>query len=590
MSATTANIGSTYRTSATLTPQVIRPGRSSLRTTFQFLANVDAPNGMGIDAVFAGAAHVAMDWLDAKLPQSLPKQARDLESFDLDHHGQQQVMGISLPEDGLWSVRLIQPDAPYGNRPAVAGRTWTTEVALHRSALGVRLAARVLCASAPYAMEPITLTRPRVVIDLAQKFGLREIRPLDGQPWMLATEDDVQTLHDLLINDNRTLPIILLTQPDRRQYQLRLSDYVLDQALLARRTQGMAHVVCMPMNLGYAWTEMVGKVWSAFHGAIRTYNPRVDLDEDSPFAHPRVLPDRVLFWRHNDQEGEAAFASFLIDKMAEHAAVKSVEWGKCLFFADARTRRAEVARERIKQEVLHQPHADEASALRSQIDVLQKAHEEEVEALKAKIAEAQKDVEEFDDLSSQYKAEAERVTRENRSLQSQNDALRLAVEKKTGKNADATIAIPTAYDDMPDWVEDQLAGRLVFHPRAVQCVKKARYEDVPLVYQCLLLLAGPYRNMRLGHDGAKKAWDEGLARFELRFDKSISKERAGEQGETYFVRYPLGSNQRQFLELHLRKGTTKDDRYCMGIYFFFDEDSSQVVVGSLPSHLDTRAT
>jgi hypothetical protein len=579
-----------YRSSATLTPQVIRPGRSSLRTTFQCAADLNVPNTMTVDTVFSVAARVTMDWLDAKFPQTLPKQARELESFDLDHHGQQQISGVSLPEDGLWSVRLIQPDAPYMNRLAVAGRTWTTEIALRKSAQNVRMAVRVLCASAPYAIEPITLTRPRIVIDLAQKFGLRELRPLDGQPWMLSTDEDIQSLFDLLTNDKRTLPIILLTQPDRRQWSVKLADYLLDQTLLARRTQGMAHVVCMPMDLGFAWTQMVGKVWSAFHGAVRTYNPRVNLNENLPFSHPRVLPDRVLFWRYDDQEGEPAFASFLIDKVAEYSAVKSIDLEGCLFFADARTRRAKIARERINQQVLVQPHTDEATVLRTQIDALQSAHEEEVGALKAKIDEAQKDVEEFDDLSAQYKAEFERVSLENRSLQAQNDGLRLAVEKKTGKSADAAIAIPTNYDDMPEWVEVQLAGRLVFHPRALQGVKKAKYEDIGLVYKCLLLLAGEYRNMRLGLDGAKKGWEDGLGRLELRFDKSISKERAGEQGDTYFVRYPLGANQRQFLELHLRKGTTKDDRYCLGIYFFYDEDSNQVVVGSLPSHLDTRAT
>lgn len=587
---TTTTAGSTYRTAGTVTPHIIRPGRSSVRTTFQFAADVDTPRGMNVNAVFAGAARVVMDWLDAKLPHTLPKQARDLENFEFDHHGQQQVSGVAIPEQGLWSVRLIQPDAPYSNRPAVAGRTWTTELALHMSTSGVRFAVRVLCASAPYATEPITLTRPRIVVDLAQKFGLREVRPLDGQPWVLAAEQDLQALYDLLVSQKRSLPIIILTQPDRRQWQLRLSDYLLDQSVLARRTQGMAHVVCMPRDLGYRWTEMVGKVWSAFNGAVRTYNPKANLDEDSPFAHPRVLPDRILFWRYNDQEGEAAFASFLIDKMAEHAAVKTLDWGQCLFFADARTRRAEIARERIKLEIQQQARTDESSAHRAQIDALQKAHEEEVDALKAKIAEAQKDAEEFDDLASQYKREAERLRRENQSLQAQNDSLRIAVEKKTGKSADMSIPIPKAYDDMADWVEKYLAGRLLLHPRAIQGIKKSVYEDVGLVYRSLLLLADAYRGMRIGTENARKAWESGLKKLELRFGGSITRERAGEHGETYFVRYPLGTNQRQFLEFHLRKGSTKDDRYCLGIYFFYDEESSQVVVGWLTSHLDTRAT
>lgn len=582
---------STYRTMATITPQVIRPGRSSLRTTFQLAADVPAASWEQAEAVFAGVARVAMDWLDEKFPHALPKQARDLESFDLDHHGQQQLTGVSIVEDGLWSVRLVQPDAPFNDRPAVAGRTWTTEIALHRSEAAVRFATRVLCASAPFATEPITLTRPRIVVDIAKRFGLGELRPLDGRAWMLADQADLNQLHDLLIDPARTLPIVLLTQPDKRQWQMGIADYVLNQDLLARRLLGFAHVVCMPMTLGFAWTEMVGKAWSAFHGAVRTYYPQANPEQDLPFVHPRVLPDRIMFWRYSGLEGEGAFASFLIDKLAEHAATKNVDWGKCIFFADARTRRAEVLRERIKRDVEQQSKVESAAELRARIEALENAHAEQVAALNAKIAEADQYVKEFDDLSSQYKQEAERFASENRSLQSQNDTLRAAIETKTGTSADATIEIPDNYDDMPDWVKENLAGRLVLHPRAAQGIKKAVYQDVGLVYQCLLLLAREYRDMRLAYkDNAKKLWEDAARRLELRFGGSITKERAGEQGDTYFVRYPLGTNQRQFLEFHLRKGTTKNDQMCLGVYFFWDEDNSQVVVGWLPSHLETRAS
>ena len=101
---------SDYRTGATITPQVIRPGRASLRTTFQLAADVSIPHGMTIEEVFVGTAQVVMNWLDEKFPQTLPRSARNMESFDLDHYGQQQLSAISLPDDGLWSVRLFQPE------------------------------------------------------------------------------------------------------------------------------------------------------------------------------------------------------------------------------------------------------------------------------------------------------------------------------------------------------------------------------------------------------------------------------------------------------------------------------------------------
>ncbi len=135
-----------------------------------------------------------------------------------------------------------------------------------------------------------------------------------------------------------------------------------------------------------------------------------------------------------------------------------------------------------------------------------------------------------------------------------------------------------------------MIGRVVLHSRALRGIKDAVYQDVSLVYKGLLLLANEYRNQCLGRDGANEKFKSKCDEFGLRFARSISKERAGEQGDEYFVRFPTSSSQKQFLEWHLRKGSTKDDRLCLGIYFFWDDNTQQIVVGWLPSHLSIRMT
>jgi hypothetical protein len=152
------------------------------------------------------------------------------------------------------------------------------------------------------------------------------------------------------------------------------------------------------------------------------------------------------------------------------------------------------------------------------------------------------------------------------------------------------MLIPDNYEIMPEWVEQYLSGRLVLHSRVKRNLKTSVYEDVHLVYEALLLLAVSYRNMRLGEPESREMWEFGLIRLGLDCDRSISKVRAGQEGDDYYVKYPLGQDQNRFLEFHLRKGTTRDARYCLRIYFFWDEDEKQVVVGWLPSHLDTRST
>ena len=571
-------------------PHVIRPGRASLRTTYQLAAEVVVSDDLKAEGTFRAAVGIALDWLASKFPDPLPPAARQLDSFESDHHGIQQLHCVSLPEDGLWSARLLQPDAPFRGRAAVAGRTWTTELAFHSGGGRVRFGVRVLCASTQYASEPIVLTRPRIVLDLAARIGLVETRPIDGRPWIPTSEGDLQGLLKLVDNDERTLPVILLTEPDRRQWTIQVSSFMLQHNELSQKLQGLAHVVCMPTEMGFAWTAMVGKVWSAYNGAVRTYQPGLNFAIDSPFSHPLVVPERIVFWRHRGLEGELAFAAFLADKAREQAASKYVDWTPCQFYADARLHRASRVRERIMKEAELQFRREGSAELTARVTALEKAHREELAALQAKKEEALGEAAEYEQLASQYQRAADQAARENFNLQALNDSLRAALSARAGSSTETTVAIPDAFDDMAGWVEEQLTGRLVLHPRAIKGLKDAAYHDPPTVFQALQMLAGPYRDMCLGVAGAKAKWEDGIKHLELRFGGSIRAERAGEHGDEYFVLYPQGTGQRRFLEFHLRKGSTKDKRYCLGIYFFWDEETQRVVVGWLPSHLDTRAT
>ncbi len=564
------------------------------RTTFQLAASLTVPEGCRRDEAYRKAVDCALDWLQSKYPNQLPSFAREPKSFDLDEHGQQRLQAVYIPGDGLWSARLIHPDAPFAGRPAVAGRTWTTEIALLHGQENLKFAVRVSCVSAPYATEPFALTRPQIVVRLARQFDLRELRPLDGRPWLLQSKDELEELHGLLTNPHRTLPVVLLTEPNPQDWPGRVAPYVLDHEELAQRTQGFAHVVCMPRNLGFAWTDRVGKIWSAFWGAVRTYYPGLDFENDSPTWHPRVLPDRIVFWRYDGLEAEAAFASFLIDKLAAHAASKSIDWAGCLFFADARVRQAALARERLLGafEEQRRNSADEISFLRTRLEEVEKVYDEEIAFLEEKVKSLTEERDVALRLGEAAESESRRLTEEYRKLQFQNDALRAQLKRKTGLTADSEVEIPDSYDDMPDWVDQHLVGRLILHPRSFKGIndQRRRFEDIKLVYRALLLLADDYRNMKMGIDGAKSALDRKLKETGLELRGSITPSRAGEQGDTYVVKYPLKSGQRRLLDFHLCKGKSHDPRYCLRIYFFWDEENNRVVVGWLPTHLDTRAT
>ena len=103
-------------------------------------------------------------------------------------------------------------------------------------------------------------------------------------------------------------------------------------------------------------------------------------------------------------------------------------------------------------------------------------------------------------------------------------------------------------------------------------------------------MAGPYRDMRRGIL-SKADFDEQLrSPHNFGIERSISETRAGEQGDTYFVTYPVGARNTHLLEWYLTYGNSYEARYCLRIYFFWDKTEEVVVIGWLPSHLDNRLT
>jgi hypothetical protein len=59
----------------------------------------------------------------------------------------------------------------------------------------------------------------------------------------------------------------------------------------------------------------------------------------------------------------------------------------------------------------------------------------------------------------------------------------------------------------------------------------------------------------------------------LDYERSISKERVGQEGKDYFVRYPPDKETTRCLEFHLRKGTTRDDRI---VYVFIFSGTKRI--------------
>ena len=56
----------------------------------------------------------------------------------------------------------------------------------------------------------------------------------------------------------------------------------------------------------------------------------------------------------------------------------------------------------------------------------------------------------------------------------------------------------------------------------------------------------------------------------------------GQWENQYYVHY---AGEQKFLGNHLKKGSSKDPSKCLRIYFFWDDETEKVVVGSMTEHL-----
>ena len=217
----------------------------------------------------------------------------------------------------------------------------------------------------------------------------------------------------------------------------------------------------------------------------------------------------------------------------------------------------------------------------------EQAMKKHIEALQKKLLSAEADNVDWLEEAEKASEIAEYYKQQNADLRMRLDAMRAHLHQQNDEMPDRDVPIPDKYDEMETWVRTYLAGQLILHPRAERAVSKAVYEDVRLVYKALLALANEYRDFRMGV-GTDEAFKAALAGLGVEFAGAIDKARAGQEGEAYYVNYPIGSTSRAFLEYHLSKGTRHEDRYCLRIYFFWDDSTKQVVVGWLPSHLNNR--
>ena len=517
------------------------------------------------DMAFEKARKEVLSWIRPRAGRPLPKEAWQGVGFALDQIGAAPVEAVSVAKEGLrlWAGRLDYADKQTPQR------VWTTEVALEGS--GVRqLGVRLLCVS--HGDDPVfERTVPGLVRQVAQNVDVR----LSGwrvelEPKGVEDERGVDALLNLLTSAHRKVDVVVFSIPD----SLTETEAIWQSArFVAHTAVGAIHVVVLGADASYRLSEQVGREFSVFGGAVRTYRPGFDPDEDDPYLHPLALAETVY---GSEPETGRRFGGLLVDQalrrsVARHDAEQSLPSFRLIRrFSEEERRRGEREAAQDDSELL-KVSIEENDDLRKQME---------------------RSEEEWEGLLEEVDSEKEAAEKENSRLKVQNFHLRERLASLESRVRDGVGedegALPDSLADLRDWAEERLAGSVEVVNRAVQRAKKSLFSDPMLVYRALLMLRDKYVPMKRGHPGAtRELFDAACQELLVEESPSISENRAGEEGDEYYISY---EGRRRLMDRHLKKGNSRDERHCLRIYFFWDSERKQVVVGSLPGHLDTRNT
>ncbi|MCX7155215.1 MAG: hypothetical protein NTW45_02060 [Rhodocyclales bacterium] len=496
-----------------------------------------------------------LDWARGKWAGLIPPHAYEGKAFEHDQAGL-RIAATNNLDNTLWAFR-----SEHLGSDSNESRTWVTEALVAdlgpTDAFGVRNSCSTLTG------EFIPASSPRFLRDFVAHHSLVDGGiSVSAKPHFIGDMNSFNLFMALLLSADRSLSIVVLTQLPNS------TDYALDPVKLARDTQGLVHVFCLPPAMTFWLSDHVGKALSVFYGAVRTYYPRFSVESD-PWQHHLVFPQRIAEWSDETGTGPAAFEQFLSRQLHSFSVSTPAKIEQLpSYFA-------------IRRALLDKPN---------------KTTDEEIQSLRIEVEEARAKEQEWQFIADDRDAEARANEEENRSLRARNLTLANDLKELRKARGETSIPIPGTYAELPKWLDSYFADRLFLHARAVRAIKDAAFENIALVYEALKLLADSYWPMKANQEQDQRqtlsnAWEEGIKRLRLEYNPhSIAQNRLGEFRETYTINYRIGQSSRQVLGPHLKFGSTKEDRYCMRIYFLWDDDRQLVVIGHLPSHLDTRAT
>lgn len=536
-------------------------GKSYTKYVYQLSAELKIKKTL-TDAVWYNGKLIH-DWAKNKFSDlSIPDQ---LCTWSRSYAGK----SVDIIYDSLTPYFCIKASHPDESVPT---RMWYVEAEIITKGAEARIGVKTYYSATTgiAAAEP-SHSIPYFVKNIARNNGITDQGSNLDSYYEIVSEEELYHLKDLLIA-NRFKPVIVVSESAHIEKD---SAYLLSLERLSNNLFMEATVVALPLRYQKEFRKLVGDEWAVYDGAVRTYYPNLDFEEDMYTAHPFTSPNTILAAGYGTGKVDGVYEELLVDKILRANNQQRIDWNALghKFYNTAQRERLVSARKE---------NANNVQELRKQLEdtkLYEKLQDEEIKRLEGEKAAFENDI-------NILMSELDACQNDNRRLRGWLDTLRQQLSNSPNVQT-KQVPIPESYDEMQSWVEKYCPG-VMLHTRAIRALKSAEFQDVEKVYRVLLFLGNEYYQMRMG-EISREVCDRKYSELGISVGPSIEKSRAGEQGDEYFVTY---NGRRVFIDQHVRYGNAavRDPKRVFRVYFFWDDDYKQVVICSLPGHLEIRSS
>ena len=612
--------------------------------TYQFYAAADS-RSVEVGDVFRICVLEALRWIRSRLENhDLPQELDAPEPEDFRKFGSDRLCSFSfnsgfqidviyIEAQGVWSFRIAEPDmgANHGTpteRPAVNGRTFTTEIAFRRREKNVEVGIRTICSEPADTVADCEVFRPRLVKALVENELLRLTHcgtMIDKQPLELSSKTELDRFFEILNDGSRSLPVVLIAEtgteqkpvlqveqlsvdavpttasfslsgirPQEKATKLTISadvqnfkmDLARDKKKKPRHkaepkpvTQSFKLPALDHRRLAASLTgfALVVYVQEKFFKQIANKSG-ISLDHGDVLIIPRQqVTERHSYGSYRDDlEGFYQTLKATLIGMAKRAAYS---FGEVLFYSDAKVREFHDKRKQTDSlEEKCELYRLEKAELNAQIKALSQQQTDMSQTAEA-LRLSQKKNEALSSEVEALKAECRRLKEETESKEA---AYRRGAELIAFYRGqiEAAAHFPTDKKDICGWVESGYRDDVTVTSRAAAELRKYSGPlDIAGLCDGIVFLSAyaKYRRREITEDelllfAERENWEvQGCGKEALKLHKTD---------------YTITHNGAQhLLDMHIKRGIKAEE--LIRIYFCWDDESRRVLIGSMPGHLAT---